>query len=87
MTDISRKTEKRTWYRRTKNLRLLEKFIDSGEACMKMEEFPQKSIESLHASLINSIERFRMYGIVVTVHKRELYLINTSKLKRLVYPD
>lgn len=87
MTNTSRKAMKQKGYKRTKNLRLLEKFIDSGASCTKIEGYPHNSVQSLRASLDNSINRFHTYGILLTVHRGELYLINESKLKTVVYPD
>lgn len=54
-------------YAPTKNLEILEEFINSELDCAEIKNFPHKTANCCSTSFKNSIKRFGMTGSVTTV--------------------
>ena len=65
-------------YRKTSNLKILDEFVKSGYQCVKVENYPQKDAANCRNSLVNSIKKFKLNGIKVSVRGRDVFLINTG---------
>lgn len=55
------------YYAPTKNLEILEEFINSGLDCAEIKNFPHKTANGCSTSIKNSIKRFGMNSSVTTV--------------------
>lgn len=80
--DIEQVNRKKN-YKRTKLYKLLDKFTSSGYECVKIEDYPHKTAYSFACALRSSAKRFNFNSIVVSVRKRNVYLINTATVSRL----
>ena len=65
-------------YARTKNLKILEEFRDSGLDCAKLEGWTNKDANHAATSLNVSIKRFKFGGIKATGRAGNVYLIKTT---------
>lgn len=62
-------------FTRTKNMEIIEEFVNSGMDCAKVEGFTQKTADSCATSLNLSIKRFNKAGIKAISRKGEVFLI------------
>lgn len=62
-------------WKKSENLLLLEKFIDSGLDCMKVEGWKHKNARVCSSSLANSIKRYKINGVRAFTLKDEVFLI------------
>lgn len=63
-------------YAATKNLEILEEFIESKLDCAEVKDFPHKTANCCQTSFKNSIKRFSMTGRVnVIVRNGRVFLI------------
>lgn len=69
------------FYKRTKNLKLLEDFRDSGAHCAKVEDWNNKNCYVCTGSLRNSIRRYRFSTLQAITRNGEVYLINKEAQK------
>ena len=67
-------------YKKTKLLKLLEEFLESGYevAALEYEDGEYASACSVASSLKNSIKRFHMVGVKCVVRDKKAYLVRTS---------
>lgn len=66
----------RGFYKKTKNLDLLDKFRESGLKCAKVEDWTNKDAGQAAASLAQSIKRYKFNGIIAMSRGGEVFLIN-----------
>lgn len=66
-------------YKKTKNLEILEEFLNSGLACARVEEYTQVSANGCSTSLKTSIKRYNLHGMDAIRRKDNVYLIRTDK--------
>lgn len=59
----------------TKNLEIIEEFIESGYECAKVEGWTNATAFSAAGSLNRSIQRFNKAGIKAISSKNEVYLV------------
>lgn len=73
------KCEVPKFYKRTKNLELLEEFIQSGEKCVRIDGWEERyqNRTSLQSSMNNSIRKFNVTQVKCIVRGNEVFLINT----------
>lgn len=69
------------FYKRTKNLKLLEDFRDSGAHCARVEDWSNKNNYVCARSLNGSIKRFRFSNFKAIARNGEVYLINEEAKK------
>lgn len=62
-------------YTKTKNLKLLEEFVNSGLDCAEVKDYTQKNATVCATSLAASIKNFRMTGVRVIQRKDRVFLI------------
>lgn len=67
-----------SYYRKTKNLKLLNEFADSGLDCAKVEDFTQKDARSCASALSKAIKHFRFGNIQVVTRKGCVFLVKTD---------
>ena len=65
-------------YKKTKNLKILNEFINSDMDCARVEGYSNVNAASCASSLKRSVDRFRMTGIEVFVRKGEVYLVKKT---------
>ena len=70
--------EKVRYYKKTKNLEILEEFVNSGLECAKIEGYPHKNAKSAQSCLYSSMKRFGIDGIAIVVRKGNLFLLKTK---------
>ena len=70
--------EKKIYYAKTSNLRILEEFLNSGLTCAKLEGFPQKNAETCACSLRSSIRHFKMQGIKIIKRGETIILLKNE---------
>ena len=66
-------------YKRTKNLELLEEFIQSGEKCVRIDGWEEQYCNrtSLQSSILAAIKRFNLTQVKCIVRGGCVFLINT----------
>lgn len=64
-----------TGYTATKNMKILEEFLNSEYDCVRVDGYTQKTAHSCGNALRQSIKRFGFNGIEVAVRKNEVFLI------------
>lgn len=62
-------------FAKTKNLEIIEEFVDSGMDCAKVEDFTQKNADVCANGLNQSIKRFSKKGIKAISRNGEVFLI------------
>lgn len=72
------KLNMRKCYEPTRNYKFLMEFIESGLDCVKIEDYPHKSMASAQASFVSSIKHFHMTQIRCIRSNGKLYLIRTD---------
>ena len=55
---------------------VIEEFIQSGHACVEVENYPHKSIESARVSFWRAAQRYKTPHIKVHTVGDKLYLVN-----------
>ena len=63
------------YYKKTKNQKLLEEFINSNMDCAEVKNFEQKNAKNCCCSLNISIKRFHITGIHAIQRKNRVFLI------------
>lgn len=63
------------YFKKTKNLELLEEFINSGESVCEVVDYTHQDAKSAYWSLRNSVIRFGFNKISVATRKGRVYLI------------
>ena len=71
---------KQNLYKKTKLLKLLEEFLESGYdvALLEYEDGEYASACSVASSFKNSIKRFHIVGVDCIVRDKKAYLVRTS---------
>lgn len=67
------------YYKSTKNLKILEEFIESDMSCAKLEGYTQKNAKNCQTSLLGSIRKFRIHGVKVLVRKDDVILLKVDE--------
>ena len=62
-------------YNKTKNLELLEEFLNSDYDCVRVNGYTHKTADCCAKCLRGSIKRFGLKGISVITRKNEVFLI------------
>lgn len=73
--------KERSLYKKSNNLLLLERFIESGMGCAKVEGYTHNSPLSCAASLSRSIKNYNLHGIMCIQRKNNVYLIRIEDEK------
>lgn len=68
-------------YKRCKNQKILEEFVDSGLKCVEVLGWKQKNAYQCAASFNRSIKRFKLYNIQAISTNGRVYLIHTDFAK------
>lgn len=79
MKMIPYEREKVRYYKKTKNLEILEEFMNSGLECAKIEGYSHKNAKSAQSCLYSSMKRFGLKGIAVVVRKGNLFLLRVNE--------
>jgi hypothetical protein len=66
-------------YRRSINLELLEEFLASDKAVMRVEEFTHKTAKGCATALNTSIKIYKLHGVKAGVRGDRVYLYRTDK--------
>lgn len=77
LTRVDALPENTTYMAKTKLLKLLEEFVESGFEFARVDEFPHKSATTAASAFRAAAKRFRL-GVDVTQRKNEVYLIRRS---------
>ena len=72
---------KRGHYKKTEMQKILEEFLASGQDCVKIEDWTQKSAMCCAGVLNKSIERFKLTGARAISRNGEVFLIRVSVIK------
>lgn len=67
------------WYRKTKNQKLLDDFINSGFICAEVKDFTNMKARYCHSSLLNTIKKFGYNGIRVMTVDERVFLIRKNE--------
>ena len=73
------KIEDTNYFKKTKNLMLLEEFIASNEKCCEVVDYDHIDAKSCYWSIKSSIKRFGFGKIIVTTEKGRVFLIRDDK--------
>lgn len=68
-------------YKRTKNEKILEEFVNSDMEIAEVKEYTNKDAKSCSNSLNISIKRFHMTGIKSILRNEKVYLIKINNVK------
>lgn len=72
---------KKSYFKRSNNQKIIEEFLASGQDCVKIEDWTQKSAMCCAGVLNKSIERFKLTGAKAISRNGEVYLIKASLFK------
>ena len=72
---------KKSYFKKSDNQKIIEDFLASGQDCVKIEDWTQKSAMCCAGVLNKSIERFKLTGAKAISRNGEVFLVNTSLLK------
>lgn len=62
---------------KTNWLKVIDNFVESDMACVRIEEYINKSPESCVSAINKSIKRYRKNGIKAIIRNGEVYLVKT----------
>lgn len=65
-------------YKRTKNLQILEEFMDSDEKCVQLIDYEQCNAKSCQSSFQHSIQNFGFVGVRVVTRGDNVFLVKTE---------
>lgn len=69
-------------YKLSKNLKILQEFIEMDVDCMEVVDYTNKTAESCSNSLRYSIKRYKLSGITACTCNHKVYLVKVSALKK-----
>lgn len=61
-----------------KNQKIIQEFLDSGEKCVKVEDFPHRDASSCRNALRLSARRMGANSVIVVTSKGVVFMINTA---------
>lgn len=61
-----------------KNQKIIQEFLDSGEKCVKVEDFPHRDASSCRNALRLSARRMGANSVIVVTRKGVVFMINTT---------
>ena len=76
-----KKIDNANGYKKSKNQKIIEAFLESDLDCAKIEEWTQKSAVGCAGSLNRSIEKYNMTGARAISRNKDVFLIRTSTNK------
>lgn len=65
----------RMLFKKTSLLSVLEEFENSGNDCVRIEDYPQSSARICYSSFYSAINRYHMNNIKVFMQRGEVYLV------------
>lgn len=65
-------------YKPCKNQKVIQEFLDSGEKCVKVEDYPHKDAGSCRTALTLSAKRMGANNVIVITRKGMVFMINTA---------
>lgn len=65
-------------YKPCKNQKIIQEFLDSGEKCVKVEDFPHRDAGSCRGALMLSAKRMGANSVIVVTRKGMVFMINTA---------
>lgn len=63
------------FYKKTGNYEIVKEFMDSGLKCAEVEDFPQEDARSCVSSIRNTIKRYRLFNVRVSMRAGRVFLI------------
>lgn len=63
------------FYKKSDNYELIKEFKASGLECAEIEGYPQKDAYSCSGSLKQTIKRYNMFGVRVSVRDGRVFLV------------
>lgn len=64
-------------YKKTKNLLILEEFMNSKDDCVMVEDYPHKSAHGCANALIASAKRFG-FNVTVLTRKEKVFMVKNK---------
>ena len=78
-----RKLEKAYGFRTTKNERILNEFLESGNTCVELVEYTNKDAKSCQGSINVYIRRHNMQTQVYAIYRRgHVFLVRLDKIEK-----
>lgn len=65
-------------YRRTKNLRILEDFVNGKADCVQLVDYGHSSAKNCQTSLQNSMAHFGIAGVKVVTRGEDVFLVKVK---------
>ena len=65
-------------YKPCKNQKIIQEFLDSGEKCVKVEDFPHRDALHCRNSLALSAKRMGVNSVIIITRKGMVFMINTA---------
>lgn len=65
-------------YKPCKNQKIIQEFLDSGEKCVKVEDFLHRDAASCRNALALSARRMGANSVIVVTRKGMVFMINTA---------
>ena len=65
-------------YKPCKNQKIIQEFLDSGEKCVKVEDYPHKDAGSCRGALALSAKRMGINNVIVVTRQGMVFMINTT---------
>ena len=65
-------------YKPCKNQKIIQEFLDSGEKCVKVEDYPHKDAGSCRSALALSAKRMGVNNVIAITRRGMVFMINTA---------
>ena len=65
-------------YKPCKNQKIIQEFLDSGEKCVKVEDYPHKDAGSCRNALALSAKRMGANNVIAITRRGMVFMINTA---------
>lgn len=65
-------------YKPCKNQKIIQEFLDSGEKCVKVEDYPHRNANACRCALSLSAKRMGANSVIVVTRKGMVFMINTA---------
>ncbi len=77
-----RKIENVGFYKKTKNAKMLDEFLESGETCVEIVDYAHMNAYSCQSSLSHYIRKHKLHKMVVAISRNgHVYLVRIDKIE------
>ena len=72
---------KKSYFKKSELQKIIEEFLESGQDCVKIEDYNHKDATVCASSLNLAVKRYKMTGAKAISRNGEVFLVKTSLLK------